>query len=144
MTDNAQNLHKRPIARLLDYVKMRLSWFEHRKYIKIIRSSPLSSDMEIFQSYYKELYGFGDALHIDVDTSHGGVKVPRAFIQEGKIVLDISPRAIAKFEWTQTGMRFKATFNKKSKDVEVPLSSLTSIYNRETGLGFHFGNHGKA
>lgn len=139
MTEQTKNPYETPKANLLSSVKRLASWSERRTYKKIVEAEPRSEDMAAFQRLYEEIYGFGDTLHIHVDATKNGVEVPEQYIQAGKIFLDISPRAITKFQWTSSGLKFKATFSGRARNVEVPLASILAIYNLETQLGAEVG-----
>lgn len=135
MTEQTNNPYERPKPNLISRIKLGLSWFERRKYNKIVEVEPQSEDMAAFQKLYKDIYELGNTLHIRVDATRNGVEVPEPYVQDGKIVLDISPRAIAKFQWVSDGLKFSAAFGGKASNVQVPFASVLSIYNLETQLG---------
>jgi hypothetical protein len=140
VTEQMNNPYEKPKANLISTIKRRLSWFDRRTYKKIVDVAPQSNDMAAFQKLYKEVYELGDTLHIRVDVSKSGVHVPMQYDQDGEITLDISPRAIAKFQWTSDGLKFKAKFSGRARIVEVPFLSLLAMYNLETQLGAEFGS----
>lgn len=80
----------------------------------------------------------GFTPHVIVAADHPGVRVPSGFVQDGKIVLNIAPRAVQALELTVEGIRFSARFSGKPHLVECPLPSVRAIYARENGQGVAF------
>ena len=76
--------------------------------------------------------------HIIVDTGAAGVVVPSGQIENGRIVLNIHPRAVHGFGFDETGIRFSARFGGRSFAVDVPLPALMAIYAKENGQGVSF------
>jgi stringent starvation protein B len=76
--------------------------------------------------------------HIIVDASSPDVSVPSASVQDGKVVLNIHPRAIERFELTTEALSFSARFGGRPFNVHCPLLSLRAIYARENGQGIAF------
>ena len=52
----------------------------------------------------------GFTPHLIVDASQPGVRVPSASVQEGKIVLNVAPRAVQGFVLDDRSVRFSARF----------------------------------
>ena len=80
----------------------------------------------------------GHTPHVIVDAGYPGVQVPSNSVQEGRVVLNISPRAVHRFELGTDAMRFSARFGGKPFDVECPLGAIRAIYARENGQGVGF------
>jgi stringent starvation protein B len=76
--------------------------------------------------------------HIVVDAVMEGVKVPRQFIQNGKIILNISYSATNGLTMGNDAVRFHARFGSATHDVFVPVLAILGIYARETGQGMIF------
>lgn len=73
-----------------------------------------------------------------VDAGVAGVKVPTNYIQDGRIVLNIHPRAVGHFEFAADELRFSARFGGQSLSVEVPYTAVLAIYARENNQGITF------
>ena len=71
--------------------------------------------------------------HIVVDVSVAGVDVPRQYIQDGRIVLNISHSATSALVLGNDWVRFRARFGGATHDVQVPIAAILGIYPRETG-----------
>lgn len=80
----------------------------------------------------------GFTPHIIVDAGQPGVRVPSAHVQDGKIVLNVSPHAIQRFEPNAQAVTFSARFGGNPFDVECPLAAVRAVYARENGQGVAF------
>ena len=76
--------------------------------------------------------------HILVDCEKNGVVVPKDFIKEGKIVLNISSSATEGRIITNNSVSFKARFSGKSQKIIIPCKAVLSIYAQESGEGMFF------
>lgn len=77
--------------------------------------------------------------HMLVDTAHESVEVPRAFVENGRIILNVSPEATHSLVLGNDAINFNARFSGTAMDVHVPVSSVLAIYARENGQGMMFG-----
>jgi stringent starvation protein B len=78
--------------------------------------------------------------HIVVDAGITGVEVPRQFVQDGKIVLNVSWTATANLRMTNDEVSFSGRFGGTSMSVSVPITAVLAIYARETGQGMIFND----
>lgn len=77
--------------------------------------------------------------HMLVDTVDASVEVPRAFVENGRIILNVSPEATHSLVLGNDAITFNARFSGSAMDVHVPVSSVLAIYARENGQGMMFG-----
>ena len=77
--------------------------------------------------------------HVVVDAGVAGVAVPRQFVQDGKIVLNISWNATGQLQLGNEELSFDGRFGGASMHVRVPMVAVLAIYARETGQGMIFG-----
>jgi len=73
-----------------------------------------------------------------VDAAHPDALVPADFIQDGKIVLNISPTAVRALVLGNERITFDARFGGAPMDVVVPSGAVLGIYARENGRGMLF------
>lgn len=78
--------------------------------------------------------------HMVVDAGVTGVEVPRQFVQDGKIVLNVSWTATANLRMTNDDVSFSGRFGGTSMSVHVPMAAVLAIYARETGQGMIFND----
>ena len=76
--------------------------------------------------------------HLLIDAAHPLALVPERFVQDGKIVLNISPTAVRGLVLGNERIDFSARFDGVSMAVEVPVEAVLGIYARENGRGMLF------
>jgi stringent starvation protein B len=78
--------------------------------------------------------------HIVVDAGMAGVDVPRQYVRDGKIVLNVSWNATAQLRIGNDDLSFSGRFGGTSMLVRVPVEAVLAIYARETGQGMIFAD----
>jgi stringent starvation protein B len=68
-------------------------------------------------------------------------QVPRQYVQEEQIVLNISPTACQGLNIDNDWLRFSARFGGKVEEVFVPIGHVLSFFARENGEGMGFEVH---
>jgi stringent starvation protein B len=76
--------------------------------------------------------------HIVVDATLEGVEVPRQYVKDGKIVLNVSWNATANLRIGNEELSFSGRFGGSSMSVSIPITAVLAIYARETGQGMIF------
>ena len=79
--------------------------------------------------------GLTPYLAVKVDRS---VQVPREFVHDGEIVLNVSYDATGSLQLGNEFIEFKARFGGKPRDIMVPVERVQAIYARESGQGMSF------
>lgn len=72
------------------------------------------------------------------------VNVPREFVKNGEIVLNISPLATNRLTLGNEFIEFQARFGGVAREVSVPVEKVIAIYARENGQGMAFDLPGSA
>jgi len=80
----------------------------------------------------------GHTPHVIVDAGHSQAEVPRAYVKEGKIVLNLSEGATQRLRLGNQEIEFDARFAGVIHHVRFPVSAVLGIYARETGEGMVF------
>jgi stringent starvation protein B len=80
----------------------------------------------------------GYTPHLIVDATSDIVQVPRQFVKEGRIVLNISASATQAFQIGAAAVEFSARFGGVGHTIRVPVEFVLGIYARETGQGMVF------
>jgi stringent starvation protein B len=75
-----------------------------------------------------------------VDATQPGVEVPRQFVQNGQIVLNVAPTAVRDLFMENQAIGFNARFGGQPMQVMIPTPALIAIYARENGAGMVFGH----
>jgi stringent starvation protein B len=73
------------------------------------------------------------AVRVDAQT-----RVPREFVKNGEIVLNISSAATRHLTVGNEWVQFSARFGGVSQEVSVPIGAVGGIFAKETGYGFAF------
>ncbi len=73
-----------------------------------------------------------------VNAEQDGVQVPAQYVEKGKIVLNVSPRAVQALDLANEGISFSARFAGRAMDVNVPITAALAIYAKENGQGMIF------
>ncbi len=66
------------------------------------------------------------------------VQVPREYVKNGEIVLNISMDATSSLKLGNEFIEFKARFGGVARDIHVPVNRVLAIYARENGQGMAF------
>lgn len=98
-----------------------------------------SSRPYLIRALYEWIVDNGFTPYMLVDTSVDRVEVPRAFVENGRIILNISPEATHSLVLGNEAVTFNARFSGTAMDVHVPVVSVLAIYARENGQGMMFG-----
>ncbi len=76
--------------------------------------------------------------HLLVNAEAPGVDVPRQYIEDGKIVLNIGPNAVEGLRVSNDEVTFMARFSGVSQLVSLPTDAVLAIYAKENGRGMMF------
>lgn len=79
--------------------------------------------------------GFTPYMAVRVDAS---VQVPREFVKNGEIVLNVSVDSTSGLRLGNDFVEFKARFGGVVRDILVPVGQVVAIYARENGQGMAF------
>ncbi|MBK7646579.1 MAG: ClpXP protease specificity-enhancing factor [Betaproteobacteria bacterium] len=79
--------------------------------------------------------GFTPHIAVEVDER---TRVPREFVRDGQIVLNLGPTATSKLQIGNDFIDFQARFSGVARDLSVPVGRISAIYARENGAGMAF------
>lgn len=85
--------------------------------------------------------GFTPYIAVQVDER---TRVPREFVRDGQIVLNIGPGATNKLQIGNELIEFQARFGGTARELSVPVEQVSAIYSRENGAGMAFEIDGEA
>ncbi|MDP6376780.1 MAG: ClpXP protease specificity-enhancing factor [Pseudomonadales bacterium] len=80
----------------------------------------------------------GYTPYLLIDASLPGVDVPDSYVEDARIVLNISPVAVRDLDLGNEWVSFGGRFGGVARQVLVPVSACLAIYARETGEGMMF------
>lgn len=79
--------------------------------------------------------GFTPYIAVQVDER---TRVPREFVRDGQIVLNLGPDATNRLQIGNEMVEFQARFGGVARDLSVPVDRVSAIYARENGAGMAF------
>lgn len=100
----------------------------------------LSSRPYLARALYEWLINNDCTPYIIVDAEQDGVQVPKQFVQNGQVVLNIAPTAVRDLLMGDETTTFSARFGGQPMQIIVPNRALIAIYARENGVGMVFGH----
>ena len=72
-----------------------------------------------------------------VDAAGENVLVPRHFVEDNRIVLNIRPEAVQNLVIDDAQIQFDARFSGTPMRVNVPMQSILALFARENGFGLY-------
>ena len=79
--------------------------------------------------------GYTPYLNVAVDAA---TRVPREFVKDGQIVLNLSPEATHQLVLGNEMITFSARFSGVAQSLVVPIGAVAAVYARENGQGMAF------
>ncbi|MGZ5052751.1 MAG: ClpXP protease specificity-enhancing factor [Methylobacter sp.] len=92
----------------------------------------------LIRSIYEWIIDNNLTPHLLVDADNDNSVLPREFVEDGKIVLNIRPEAIQGLSLGNEEIEFNARFSGKAMHIVTPISAVLAIYAKENGKGMIF------
>lgn len=96
----------------------------------------------LIRALYEWLVDNGQTPYLLVNAEHSGTVVPRQFVEDGRIVLNIDPAAVSGLELGNEWIRFSARFAGVAEEILVSPAAVQGIYAKENGQGMLFPDEG--
>lgn len=100
--------------------------------------SMTSSQPYLIRGIYDWILDNGLTPYLLVNAENHETIIPREFVEDGKIVLNINPSAITDLQLGNDYIMFNARFSGKAMEVSTPISAVLAVYARENGQGMMF------
>ncbi len=97
-----------------------------------------SSKPYLIRAIYEWILDNQMTPHLVVDASFPETHVPMEFVEDGRIVLNISPGAVKGLVIGDEWIQFNARFSGAPREVMVPSEAALGIFTRENGQGMVF------
>lgn len=97
-----------------------------------------SSRPYLIRAIYEWIVDNGLTPYLLVNAAAEGVVVPTQYVDNGKIVLNVSPHAVNALQLGNEWITFGARFSGTPMQVNVPPSAVLAIYAKENGQGMLF------
>lgn len=92
----------------------------------------------LLRAFYEWIVDNNCTPYLVVDATYPQVKVPTQHVQNGQIVLNISPGAVGNLQLGNDAVTFNARFGGQPFALYIPLRAALAIYARENGAGTMF------
>lgn len=99
-----------------------------------------SSRPYLIRALYDWIVDNGLTPYLLVDATREGLYAPMEYADNGRLVLNISQRAVRALELGNDLIAFSGRFGGHALDVEVPVRAVMAIYARENGQGMLFND----
>lgn len=98
-----------------------------------------SSRPYILRAIHQWIADNGLTPHLLVNAGFPGTRVPERYIESGKIILNVSERAVSNYHQDNDWILFQARFGGHSQEIVIPVAAVLAIYAKENGKGMVFG-----
>lgn len=95
----------------------------------------------LIRAFYEWIVDNQWTPYITVNATLPGTDVPKEHVQDGKIILNLSPTAVKDLHLNNDCIDFYARFSGVVKLIRVPIRSVLAIYARENGQGSVFNEN---
>lgn len=92
----------------------------------------------LLRAIYEWICDNGLTPYVLVDATRPGTEVPTQSIKDGKVVLNLAPRAVSQLDLGKDRVSFLARFSGVSRTVSFPVSAVVAVYAQENGQGMMF------
>jgi stringent starvation protein B len=92
----------------------------------------------LIRAFYDWIVDNNCTPHIVVNAGFEGVVVPREYVDNGQIVLNISMTAVQGLVLGDHALEFQGRFGGKINTIFAPVGSILAIYAKENGRGMVF------
>ena len=97
-----------------------------------------SSRPYLIRALYEWIVDNGMTPYVLINAEDEQVIVPRQFVENGKIVLNVNPSAVQNLQLGNDFLELDARFSGSPMHVLVPVMAVLAIYARENGKGMVF------
>ncbi len=92
----------------------------------------------LIRSIYEWIIDNDTTPHLLVDAENTTVQVPKEFVENGRIVLNMRPAAIQGLVLGDQIIEFNTRFSGKHVHINVPVVAVLALYAKENGRGMVF------
>jgi stringent starvation protein B len=97
-----------------------------------------SSRPYLLRAFYEWIVDNNCTPYIVVNADAPGTDVPREYVEDGRIVLNVAPGAVRSLLMQNDHLEFQARFSGVPFSIYAPMRAVTAIYAKENGRGMVF------
>ncbi|MCG5539481.1 ClpXP protease specificity-enhancing factor [Halorhodospira sp. 9622] len=94
----------------------------------------------LIRAIYEWIADNGYTPYLLVDATRDDVDAPLEYAEDGRLVLNVAPRAVQELSMGNDEIAFRARFGGVPRGVQLPVNAVMAIYARENGQGMLFGD----
>lgn len=98
----------------------------------------LSNKPYLIRAFYEWIVDSQCTPYLLIDATKPRVDVPEQFVEDGQIVLNVSPEAVTDLLITKQDVTFIARFSGVKKNIYIPIQAVLAIYAMENEQGMFF------
>lgn len=92
----------------------------------------------LIRALYEWLVDNDTTPYLMVNAEYEGAEVPRQFVDDGRIILNVDPSAVSELEMGNEWISFSARFGGAAEEILIPPGAVMGIYAKENGQGMLF------
>lgn len=92
----------------------------------------------LLRAFYEWIVDNDWTPYVVVNAEVTGVSVPQDFVENGKIVLNVSPDAVRDLSLSNKYVSFSARFAGVPHEIYIPMRAVGAVYAKENGRGMVF------
>ncbi len=92
----------------------------------------------LIRAFYEWISDNDYTPYLLINANNASAVIPRAFVDDGKIILNVADRAVRGLELSNEAVTFQARFGGQPMNVYVPVEAVMAIYAQENGEGMFF------
>lgn len=109
----------------------------------VIDVTMTSSRPYLIRAIYQWINDNSLTPYILVNAEYPGATVPTQFVEDGKIILNISAQAVDELHIDNDWLLFSARFSGQSMAISIPVNAILAIYAKENGQGMVLDRDGE-
>jgi stringent starvation protein B len=98
----------------------------------------LSNKPYLIRGFYEWIVDSRCTPLLVVDATQPRCNVPQEYVENGEIILNVSPDAIRDLKVSSNVVEFKASFSGIAHLISVPIRAVLAVYAEENGQGMFF------
>lgn len=92
----------------------------------------------LIRAFYEWIVDNHCTPYIAIDATYHNVEVPQEYVDNGKIILNVSMTAVRSLQLHNDYISFSALFGGRNRDIYIPIQAVIAIYAKENGKGMVF------
>ncbi|MDH5649416.1 MAG: ClpXP protease specificity-enhancing factor [Gammaproteobacteria bacterium] len=92
----------------------------------------------LIRAIYQWAVDEGFTPHILVDATISGTQVPKDYVKDGQVVLNVHPQSAVGLDMGNDSLAFSARFSGREFSLFIPMNAVLAVFAKENGQGMTF------